>query len=361
MTKTERLQEALFGKGAPVPADGALITSAPNCRYLSGFPSSSRMIFVTRGQAYFLTDFRYAEAARKKVRDCQVVEYKDSRKALSELIRRHDVKTLLFEYDKLSFGESENYRALCQALGVEPVFDKTLDSVLNDLRAIKQPDEIAKLKASQAITDAAFQHILPYIKEGVTERELALEIEFFMKKNGAEDIAFDLIVVSGANGSQCHGVPGAKPIAQGDFITMDTGAVLDGYHSDMTRTVALGHVSEAQRKVYDTVLKAQCAAVDAVRPNVSCRMVDWVARSIIDEDYCGAFGHSTGHSVGVEIHEWPCFAPACEALTKPGMVITVEPGIYLEGRFGVRIEDMVLVTEAGHENLTHSPKELIIL
>lgn len=361
MTKTERLQEALFGTGTTVSADGALITSAPNCRYLSSFPSSSRMIFVTREQVYFLTDFRYAEAARKKVQGCKVVMYKDSRQSLREIIRRHGIKTLLFEYDNLGFGESEKYRTLCMEMDVEPVFDKTLDTILYDLRAVKQPDEIAKLKASQAITDAAFQHILPYIRAGVTERALALEIEFFMKKNGAEDIAFDLIVVSGENGSQCHGVPGQKQIQPGDFITMDTGAVLDGYHSDMTRTVALGHISEAQRKVYDTVLQAQCAAVEAVKPNIPCRMVDWVARSIIDEECCGAFGHSTGHSVGIEIHEWPCFAPSCETLTRPGMVITVEPGIYLEGQFGVRIEDMVLVTENGHENLTNSPKELIIL
>lgn len=361
MTKAERLQEALFGVGADLQADGALITSAPNCCWLSEFPSSSRTMFVTKEQVYFLTDFRYAEAARKKVHGCKVVMYKDSRQAIKEIIRRHDIKTLLFEYDNLSFGESEKYRKLCEEMAVEPIFDRTLDTILNHLRAIKTPDEIVKMKASQAITDAAFEHILPYIKAGVTEREIALEIEFFMKKNGAEDIAFDLIVVSGANGSQCHGVPGQKEIAYGDFITMDTGAVLDGYHSDMTRTVALGSVSPEQEAVYNTVLKAQKAAVEAVKPGVPCKMVDWVARSIIDEKYAGTFGHSTGHSVGIEIHEWPCFAPSFETLTEPGMIITVEPGIYLEGKFGVRIEDMVLVTEDGHENLTKSPKELIIL
>ena len=361
MTNAERLQQALWGDGADFEADGALLTSAPNCRYVSGFPSSSRLVLVTREQVYFLTDFRYAEAARKKIQDCKVVMYKKAQTAITEILRRHEIKTLLFEYDNLTYGESEKYRKLCQETGVTPVFDRTLDTILQDLRAVKQPEEIQKIKASQAITDAAFQHILPYIKAGVTEREIALEIEFFMKKNGAENIAFDLIVVSGENGSQCHGVPGEKTIQPGDFITMDTGAVLDGYHSDMTRTVALHHVSPEQQHVYDTVLKAQKAAVEAVRPGIPCRQVDWVARSIIDEQYSGAFGHSTGHSVGLEIHETPCFAPSCETLTKPGMVITVEPGIYLEGKFGVRIEDMVLVTETGHENLTQSPKDLIIL
>ena len=361
MTKTERLQEALFEKGGAKGADGALITSAPNCRYLTGFPSSSRTIFVTREQVYFLTDFRYAEAAGKQVKGCKVVMYRDLNQSLKEIIRRHSIRTLLFEYDNLTFGESEKYRSLCRSLGVGPVFDKTLDTVLNDLRAVKQPDEIEKMKASQAITDAAFDHILPYIQEGVTERELALEIEFFMKRQGAEAIAFDLIVVSGENGSQCHGVPGQRQIRPGDFITMDTGAVVDGYHSDMTRTVALGYASDAQRQVYNTVLRAQEAAVAVVRPGIPCRQVDWVARSIIDENYCGAFGHSTGHSVGIEIHEWPCFSPSCETLTQPGMIITVEPGIYLAGKFGVRIEDMVLVTADGCENLAHSPKELLIL
>lgn len=360
MTKIERLQAVLWG-GKERLADGALITSAPNCRYLSGFPSSSRMLFVTPEQVYFLTDFRYAEAARKSVQGCKVVMYRDPKQAIREIIRRHEIQTILFEYDNLRYSEAEKYRSLCQNLSVTPIFDRTLDTVLNDLRAIKQPDEIEKIKASQAITDAAFDYILPRIQAGVTEREIALEIEFFMKKNGAEAIAFDLIVVSGANGSQCHGVPGQKKIQPGDFITMDTGAVLDGYHSDMTRTVALGQVSAEQKKVYDTVRKAQMAAVDAVKPNIPCKKVDWVARSIIDEEYPGTFGHTTGHSVGIEIHEWPCFAPSCETLTKPGMVITVEPGIYLEGKFGVRIEDMVLVTENGHENLTKSPKELIIL
>ena len=361
MTYTERLQEALFGKDNPAQADGALITSAPNCRYLSGFPSSSRTMLVTKEQSYFLTDFRYAEAARKTIKGCQVVEYKNSVTTIKELLRRHEIHTLLLEYDNLSYGESVKYKKLCEEVGAEAVLDRTLDSILMDLRSVKQPEEIAKIRAAQAITDASFDYILPKIRPGVTEREIALEIEFFMKRQGAEALAFDLIVVSGENGSMCHGVPGEKQIRNGDFITMDIGAVVDGYHSDMTRTVALHHVAPEQRDVYETVLKAQRAAVEAVAPGKPCRQIDWVARSIIDEKYPGTFGHSTGHSVGVEIHEMPVFAPSCETLTKPGMVITVEPGIYLTGKFGVRIEDMVLVTEDGRENLTHSPKDLIIL
>ena len=182
-----------------------------------------------------------------------------------------------------------------------------------------------------------------------------------MRRNGAEGVAFELIVVSGANGSQCHGVPSEKKIESGDFVTMDIGALLDGYHSDMTRTVAVGEVTEDQRRVYQTVLDAQLAALAAAKPGAVCSSVDKAARDIIEKDYPGTFGHSTGHGVGVEIHEWPRFAASDSTTLLPGMVVTVEPGIYLAGRFGVRIEDMIAVTESGTENLTHSPKELIIL
>ena len=239
--------------------------------------------------------------------------------------------------------------------------DDTLDKLLRDLRVIKTPEEIQKIKAAQRITDAAFTHILRRIRPGVTEREIALEIEFFMRREGADGVAFDLIVVSGENGSLCHGVPSQKKIEKGEFITMDIGAVLDGYHSDMTRTVALGQISPEQKKVYHTVLEAQIAALGQCRPGVACGSVDKAARDIIEKDYPGTFGHSTGHGVGVEIHEWPRFAPGDKTIARPGMVVTVEPGIYLAGRFGVRIEDMVAITETGYENLTHSPKELIQL
>ncbi len=357
----ERFWEAVPEQVEGKPVDGAILTSAANCRYLSGFPSSSRLVILTREQAYFLTDFRYGEAARKKVRDCQVVVFQRREQSVKEILRRHGLKTVLFERETIPLVEAETLGGLCREEGIAPIFDNTLDKTMESIRAIKTPEEIDKIRAAQAITDEAFSHILPFLREGVTEREIALEIEFFMRKQGAERIAFDLIVVSGENGSQCHGVPTDKPLRRGDFITMDTGAVCDGYHSDMTRTVALGEVSEEQRQVYDTVLRAQLAAIDTVRAGVHCHIVDRAARSIIEEKYPKAFGHGLGHSVGLEIHENPRFSPACEDIAQPGMVITVEPGIYLEGRFGVRIEDMILVTENGCENLTHSPKELLIV
>ena len=183
---------------------------------------------------------------------------------------------------------------------------------------IKSPEEVKKIEASQEITDAAFQHILPYIKEGVTERDLALEIEFFMRKQGAENVAFELIVAAGKNGSQCHAVPSDNQVHKGDFITMDTGALLDGYHSDMTRTVALGQVSDEQKAVYDTVLKAHLAVIDYVKPGVVCSDVDKVARDIIEKDYPGTFGHGLGHGVGFEIHEWPRFGRGDSTLCRRG-------------------------------------------
>ena len=188
-----------------------------------------------------------------------------------------------------------------------------------------------------------------------------MEIEFFMRKQGAENVAFELIVAAGKNGSQCHAVPSDNTVKPGDFITMDTGALLDGYHSDMTRTVALGKVSEEQKAVYETVLKAHLAVIDYVKPGVICSDVDKVARDIIEKDYPGTFGHGLGHGVGFEIHEWPRFGRGDSTVAAEGMVVTDEPGIYIPAKYGVRIEDMLLVTSEGCRSLTKSPKELICL
>lgn len=360
-TAVERLSEALPQEINGVPVDAAMITSGKNLRYLTGFPSTSSVMLVTREQSYFLTDFRYAEAAEKQITSCQVVMYTKLDETIRQIISRHHIRGVLFENDKLSLGSAKKHEDILLSAGATAIEDTALDMLIRDLRMIKSPEELQKIKDSQKITDAAFQHVLPMIKVGAAERDIALEIEFFMRKQGADGVAFDLIVVSGKNGSMCHGVPSSKKIEDGDFVTMDTGALLDGYHSDMTRTVAVGHVSGEQRTVYDTVLKAQLAALAAVRPGIECGTVDAAARDIIEKDFKGTFGHSTGHGVGVDIHEWPRFSSGDKTITKPGMVVTVEPGIYIPGKFGVRIEDMVAVTETGCENLTHSPKALIIL
>ena len=340
--------------------DAFLVTSPVNRRYLTGFPSSAGTVLITKEEAYFLTDFRYTEAARQAVRDCQVMECERMFSTLKILLEKHRVKRLAVEQKELSLAELKRYQSHFTALDFEN--SPALDDLLQKMREIKSKEELCLLRQAQALTDAAFTYILTQITPGKTERELALELEFFMRRNGAEAAAFDLIVVSGAKSSMPHGTPGDKTVEKGDFITMDTGAVLGGMHSDMTRTVAVGSVTAEQREVYNVVLQAQLAAIGAAKEGVSCAQVDKAARDVIAQAGYGTyFGHSTGHSVGFEIHEKPLFSPSSQDTARSGMVITVEPGIYLPGRFGVRIEDMILITPGGCEDLTNSPKELLIL
>lgn len=339
----------------------ALIHSGVNRRYLTGFPSSEGIFLLTAKGAYLLLDFRYAEAGAMKAKNCEVVEITNFGDKITELLKQDGIKEVCFEQEGISLAFAKRYEAVLEKAGVRANFENTLDKAIMKLRMIKTDEEVEGIKAAQKITDLTFDHILPFIKEGMTEREIALEMEFFMKKNGAEGLAFEPIVVAGENGSQCHGVPSDNKIKRGDFITMDFGAMLDGYHSDMTRTVAVGEVSDEQQKVYDLVLEAHMAVFDVAKPGVPCSDVDKVARDIIDAEYEGRFGHGLGHGVGFEIHEEPRFSRLDPTPCEVGMVITNEPGIYLPGRFGVRIEDMLLITETGCETLTHSPKELIIL
>ena len=354
----ERLAEKLIAGDSQ---KAALLVSGNNRRYFTQFPSSAGALLITAEEAYLLMDFRYEEAAGYKAKNCRVVGFTSLPEKVGELLQEHGVKQVYMECQELSVAQARSFEKAFQKAGAQAVLDDTLDKAVREQRMIKSPEEVKKIEASQEITDAAFQHILPYIKEGVTERELALEIEFFMRRQGAEDVAFSLIVAAGKNGSQCHAVPSDNQVHRGDFITMDTGALLDGYHSDMTRTVALGKVSDEQRAVYEKVLEAHLAVFGAVKPGVPCCDVDKVARDIIEKDYPGTFGHGLGHGVGFEIHEWPRFGRGDSTLAAEGMVVTDEPGIYLPAKYGVRIEDMLLVTADGCRSLTKSPKELICL
>ena len=358
MNPIERLTKRLIDGDTK---KAVLVYSRPNRYYLTAFPSSDGVLLLTAEKAYYLLDFRYAEAARAKAKGVEVVNFTNLNEEIKTILTKHGVAAVYMEYAKLPYGVAKRLEAVCTECGAEAILDTTLDDALRAQRIIKSEDEIQKIADAQAITDAAFTHILNFIREGVTEREVALEIEFFMRKMGADGNAFDPIVVTGMNGSQCHGVPGDTVIRKGDLITMDTGAMLNGYNSDMTRTVAVGYVSDEQKDIYNTVLKAQVSAIEAIRAGVRCCDIDKVARDIIETPYPDTFGHSLGHGVGFEIHEWPGFSTRDETITEPGMVITVEPGIYIAGKCGLRIEDMIVVTEDGCRNLTHSPKELIIL
>lgn len=353
----ERLAEKLLKDSKKA----ALVYTVKNIRYLAEFDQTDGALLIMPEVAYLLVDSRYSEAARNEAKNVEVVEFTNLSNTISELVKKHGTEAVYLEAEGISYALAGRMQKLFGEIGVNPVIDNSLDDVIRALRIIKSPDEIKKMEASQAITDAAFEYILPKIKEGVTEREIALDIEFFMRKQGAENVAFQLIVVSGKNTSLPHGVPSDKKFEKGDFITMDTGAILDGYHSDMTRTVALGYVNEEQKDIYNTVLKAHLAAMEVIKPGIKCSSVDKVARDIIDAKYPGTFGHGLGHGVGFEIHEWPRFSRLDDTITEAGMIITDEPGIYLPGKYGVRIEDMVLVTEDGYRSLTKSPKELIIL
>lgn len=358
MNPIERLTRTVIGGDT---RKAALVVSETNLYYLTAFPSTDGALLLTAEKAYYLLDFRYAEAARAKAEGADIEEFTSLDASLKQLLKKHGITGVHMEYSTLPYGQAKRFEKVCAECGAEALLDSVLDDAIRAQRIVKSEEEIQKICDAQAITDATFEHILPYIREGVTEREIALEIEFFMRKQGADGNAFPPIVVTGANGSQCHGIPGETTVKKGDLITMDTGAMLHGYHSDMTRTVALGYVSDEQKEIYNTVLKAQLAALDAIHAGVRCCDVDKAARDIIETPYPGTFGHGLGHGVGFEIHEWPRFSKLDTTIAQPGMVITVEPGIYIAGKCGVRIEDMIVVTETGHRNLTHSPKELIIL
>ncbi len=336
----------------------AVCFDEPTCLYLTDFAYTDGAVLITSKEAFLLTDSRYVEAAEHAVSHMQIISCKGLLKTIGELLEQHGVKRLMVE-QRIMLSV---YRAL-QKFPVEVVADTVLQDALTASRIQKDAREIARLKQAQAITEQAFSHILSFIKPGVTEREVALELEFFMRKHGADGASFDCIAVSGANGSLPHGVPSDKPIESGDLVTMDFGALFKGYHADMTRTVAVGTVSDEQRLIYDTVLKAQLAALSVLKAGISGKEADKVARDVIQAAGFGDFfGHGLGHGVGVEIHEAPHLSPLAHDTPLPvGCVVTVEPGIYLPGKGGVRIEDMVILTENGCENLTQAPKELIIL
>ncbi len=336
-----------------------LISSPENRRYLTGFASSDGYLLITRSEAVFFIDSRYIEAAQKSITECtEIVLLKSLSAQLKEHVEKLGISTVFTECERLSVAE---FNKFCETAGCECRAEKADDAV-NALRRSKCGEEKAKILAAQSIAEKAFDHILGFIKEGVTEREVALTLDFFMLRSGAECVSFETIAVSGKNSSMPHGVPCDKKIEKGDFITMDFGAVVDGYHSDMTRTVAVGEVSSKQAEIYETVLRAQESSLRILKAGVSCRDADAAARDIIEKaGYGEFFGHGTGHGVGIEIHEQPRLSPKSGQTLQVGDVVTVEPGIYLPDEFGVRIEDMAIIAENGFENLTKSPKNLIIL
>lgn len=339
--------------------EALIIVSDSNRYYLTEFKSSAGALFITKTKSVLLIDSRYYNRAISAVTSAEVALSVNLIAELNELIKVNATEKLFVEATQITLSR---FNFLSNSLNTQLANDDKFDLLINDMRSVKDKAEISNIIEAQKITDETFDYILSRIAIGRTEREIMLDMEYHIRKLGSEGIAFDFIVVSGENSSNPHGVPTDRRIASGDFITIDFGAVINGYRSDMTRTVAMRSVTDEQRFVYNTVLEAQKLAINSIIPKAICKDVDSLARNYIAEKgYKDCFGHGLGHSVGIDIHESPAFNTRDNTALKPGMVLTVEPGIYIPNKFGVRIEDMIVVTDNGCNNITKSPKELIIL
>lgn len=337
--------------------DALLITGAENRFYLSGFSGTSGVLLVSSAGAWLLTDFRYLGQAAREAPLYEVIRYRDDyRSTIGEVVKQNGWKRLGFEADNLSCLELER---LSTHLSTAPV---PISGGIEHLRRIKDSGETAIMKQGAAVLDLACDWLKDNIKAGQAERDLAVELEIFLLRQGSEKPSFTFIVASGERGSMPHGVASSKVMHEGELVTVDFGAVFNHYATDMTRTFALGHVDRKQLEIYNIVREAQNKSAEAVKPGVQCGEVDRIARDIITEaGYGHCFGHGLGHSIGLVTHEQPALVPGSDTVLEPGMIVTVEPGIYIDGWGGVRIEDMVQVTETGAERLTKSSQELIII
>lgn len=356
MNNIAKIQNALIKN----ELDALLITDEKNQRYAAGFPFTDGYVLVTKEKAWLITDSRYIEAAELAAGGCATVQMYDRQHSALSLVKaalsEAGVSRLGGEERKLSHGD---YQDIEKELGL-PLLPA--QQLLCDLRASKSAEEIASMIKAQRISEAALEETLHIIKPGMTEREVAAELVYRMLRHGSEGNSFDPIVVTGAKTSMPHGVPGDEVIKSGDFITMDFGSLKDGYCSDMTRTVAVGSASEEMKNVYSVVLEAQLAGIAAAKAGVPGKVIDGAARAVIEKaGYGEYFGHGFGHSLGLDIHEAPNANPRGETPMPEGAVVSAEPGIYLPGRFGVRIEDVMVLHNDGAEVITKAPKELIIL
>lgn len=344
----------------PENIDCVLITSDVNRRYFTGMKSSAGTVIAFRNKAYLIIDFRYIEKARKTVVDAEVIEEVYIYNQINELIHSNSAKNIAIESQSMTVSRLNSLKKHIK--GIEFIDTDILSDAIYTLRMTKNNHEIECVQKAQEIAEKAFDGILNFIKEGVTEREIAIELERLMMINGSEGVSFETIVLSGANTSMPHGVPSDKIVRSGEFVLMDYGAVWKGYHSDMTRTVCVGEPTDEMRKVYNIVLEAQTAAINSARAGITGQELDWVARSIIeDAGYGDCFGHSLGHGVGLEIHEKPNASEGYAHALNENAIVTIEPGIYIADKFGVRIEDFVILNKNGCTNLTKCAKNLISL
>lgn len=330
--------------------DCAIVTDRANVRYLSGFTGSTGYLIISSDEKLLVTDFRYIQQAAEQAKGFEIV---DSATFKAAQYAKKFTYTA-FEDEAVSYKQYLNIKKNFKRL--EP-----MGGIIINMRSVKDEEEIKRIRTAEKIADDAFAHVLSFMKAGMTELQVAREIEFYMLSHGAEALSFETIVAAGDRGSMPHATPSSNVLKDGDLVVMDFGCVYEGYCSDMTRTVGIGSVSEEFCEAYHTVLEAQLKSLAKIKAGVNCAEVHNIAFDIIDGKYKGMFGHALGHGVGLEIHEQPTFSKRSDYPLPQNAVITVEPGVYIPGKCGVRIEDLVLATADGYENMTSSPKELILI
>ncbi|MCQ2437459.1 MAG: Xaa-Pro peptidase family protein [Clostridia bacterium] len=350
--------KALLNAIAGSDVDAVLLHRPENMRYMTGYTGEG-CVFICESEYVILTDFRYVEQATRQAPECRCIRtsrdlYEED--AVAELCRQHNVRVLMIETDVLTY---DNAAALKKAVG--EVSFKSLGNIIEEMRNFKDAGEIADMCKACEITCKAFVNLLDKLHTGLTEKQCKAMLDYEMLMLGSDGIAFDTIAAAGVNGSLPHAIPGDHVIAEGELLTFDFGAKINGYCADVTRTVAFGKLSPELKAIYDSVLTAQKMALDAIRPGVVAGDVDRIAREYLDARYPGAFGHSLGHGVGLFIHENIRLGPDSKTVLLPGHVVTVEPGVYIPGLGGCRIEDTIIMTEDGFIDPVTAPKELITL
>lgn len=350
--KFTNLRKVMEQKGL----DAIVVLSPYNRRYLSGFTGTSGSLLITQDTKQLITDFRYIQQANSQAEDFEIINQNGPMiNKINELIQHGDYKNVGVEADLITYNEY-------QSLNTDEVQLSSIEGVIETIRMIKDDFEIKQIQKAADIVDETYEHILKWVKPGMTENEVNNEMEMFMRSKGATCSSFDTIVASGHRGALPHGVASNKVIEEGDMITLDFGALYEGYVSDITRTFAIGEPKEEMKKIYNIVLESQLAALEQIKPGMTGKEADSIARDIISSyGYGEQFGHSLGHGIGLEVHEGPALSQKSDIVLEENMCVTLEPGIYVEGLGGVRIEDDVLVTKNGLQRFTKSTKDLIIL
>lgn len=354
-------KENIFKKMSALNVESLFINNEKNIRYLSGYTGEDSYILLSAKTQWFITDYRYSEQAERECEGYEVIVRNRQTTSLGECIEQllsdNSIDSMGFERDHINYGMIEDIKACINKANIIPT-----SNLVEDLRYVKDENEIALAKKACKIGDDAFSYLMKVIKVGMTEAEAALELEYKMRKLGGEGVAFDTILLSGTRTSMPHGIPSSKVIEHGDFVTIDFGTLYKGYRSDMTRTFVMGEATEKQKAVYASVLESQKVGVSAVKSGMIGSDVDGQVKEILVRDnYYEFSGKGLGHGLGLDLHEQPFMNPICDLTLQEGCIVTIEPGVYIPGWGGVRIEDTVVVTHDGCEIITNTPKELLII